>query len=58
MQLRNARAQRGLVMIAEADENIKRVAKDSYQVRSQSGNGWYDVNRSGYGWTCTCPDFL
>jgi transposase-like protein len=58
MKLTDERAQRGLTMIATADENIRPVTDRHYQVRSQTGNGWYDVARRNYDWTCTCPDYL
>jgi len=57
MDMRNERAQRGLTMIAAAEENIRKVARGRYQVRSQSGNGWYDVRGAGTTWTCSCPDY-
>lgn len=27
-----------------------------YRVKSQSGNGYYDVEETEIGWKCSCPD--
>jgi putative transposase len=53
----NSREQRGKV-IAEIPNQITRVDEHSYKVKSQSGNGEYDVISTEVGWICSCPDFL
>lgn len=47
------------VCIATAGDSIKRLSKNLYRVKSQTGNGWYDVFRTKDAdlWSCTCPDF-
>jgi transposase-like protein len=47
------------VCIAVAGDSIKRLSKNLYKVRSQSGNGWYKITRTEDAdiWSCTCPDF-
>ena len=42
--------------IAEAPNQITRVYDNLYEVRSQSGNGEYKVERNLVGWCCSCPD--
>jgi transposase-like protein len=45
--------------IATMLDQIERVGNVSYRVKSQSGNGWYDVTFSTLnGWDCTCPDHV
>jgi transposase-like protein len=44
--------------IAQLEGQINRLGVALYQVRSQSGNGWYSVRSDERGWTCTCPDHL
>lgn len=36
---------------------VRRVDDNSYVVRSQSGNGDYQVISGELGWLCSCPDF-
>jgi transposase-like protein/DNA-directed RNA polymerase subunit M/transcription elongation factor TFIIS len=43
-------------MLSNGNE-IKRINKNAYRVKSQSGNGSYLVVREGMDWTCECPDF-
>ena len=50
------REERGKV-IAE-NGNVKKVASNSFKVKSQSGNGIYEVKSTKEGMTCTCPDFV
>lgn len=47
------------VSIAVSGDSIRKLSKNSYQVRSQSGNGWYRVTKTVDAdiWSCTCPDF-
>ncbi len=51
----NAREMKGQE-IAKLETNVKRVDKFEYRVRSQSGNGEYQVIQSEFGWYCSCPD--
>lgn len=50
------REQRGLAILAK--NQIKVVDKSTYQVQSQSKDGWYLVSREGLRWKCECPDFV
>jgi transposase len=44
---------------AIADSNqVKKVNNHSFKVKSQSGNGFYEVKATPNGMTCTCPDFV
>jgi transposase-like protein len=52
----DARRERGLV-IAKAEGQVRRVWDGLYYVRSQSGNGEYQVSQTKKGWACSCPDF-
>jgi transposase-like protein len=36
---------------------VCRLDENEYEVRSQSGNGWYSVRALESGWTCSCPDW-
>jgi transposase-like protein/transcription elongation factor Elf1 len=56
MSLKNPRAQRGLKILAEGDDAIRRVSEGAYKVKSQSGKGYYDVVNDGVQWVCSCPD--
>ncbi len=53
--LENPREIRGKA-IAENEGSVKRIDEYSYRVRSQSGNGWYDLYSVEGGWYCSCPD--
>jgi putative transposase len=44
--------------IAEKDGQIRRLDATHYAVKSQSGNGVYEVVLTEIGWKCTCPDFI
>jgi putative transposase len=55
MQTTNIREQRGQ-MIAAAKRAIKRINPSRYFVKSQSGNGKYEVHRNELGWVCSCAD--
>ena len=44
--------------IMQLDGQISRLGVALYQVRSQSGNGWYFVRSGERGWICTCPDHV
>ena len=43
--------------IAKVESNIRRIDQNEYRVKSQSGNGEYQVLSTEVGWTCACPDF-
>jgi len=49
------RQQEGLA-IANIDGAIKRISELKYVVKSQNGNGDYDVCPTDLGWVCSCPD--
>jgi transposase len=53
----NPREKRGKAIVDKGDQ-IKKVADNSFKVKSQSGNGFYEVKSSKMGMTCTCPDFV
>ena len=42
--------------IAQHKGQIKRISEEAYKVKSQNGNGTYDVLRTESGWMCSCPD--
>ncbi len=42
--------------IAQHTGEVTRIEEDIYSVKSQSQFKWYRVTRTGYGWSCTCPD--
>jgi putative transposase len=44
--------------IAEVESNVRRIDQNEYRVKSQSGNGEYQVLSTELGWTCACPDFI
>lgn len=47
------------VNIAVSGDSIKRLSKNVFRVKSQSGNGWYIIRRAESLdiWSCSCPDF-
>jgi transposase-like protein len=49
------RRQEGLA-IANIDGVIKRISELVYNVKSQNGNGDYDVCSTDLGWVCSCSD--
>lgn len=50
------RRDRGL-LIARAEGQVRRIWDGLYFVRSQSGQGEYQVSQKGGRWVCSCPDF-
>ena len=42
--------------IAISEDQVFRASKDAYKVMSQSGRGFYDINKTKIGWKCNCPD--
>ncbi len=59
MENKNASEQmrvvRGYAIISKGD-TPKEIAKETYTLPSQSGNGEYTITKNGK-WKCTCPDF-
>ena len=53
----NSREVRGKA-IADQGDQIKKVNDHSFEVKSQSGNGFYEVKETKAGMTCDCPDFV
>lgn len=51
------RASRG-AQIAAVESNVRRISRDEYLVRSQSGDRWYHVIAGELGWLCDCPDAM
>lgn len=47
--------QEGLA-IANIDGAIKRISELKYVVKSQNGNGDYDICCTDLGWVCSCPE--
>jgi transposase-like protein len=56
-ELTTTRQERGEA-IAQLPHQIRRRSTNTYEVKSQSGNGKYNVSNFGKGWTCTCPDHI
>ena len=42
--------------IANMKWQVKRISEEAYKVKSQSGNGVYDILKTVQGWMCSCPD--
>jgi transposase len=53
----DSREVRGKAIATQGDQ-IKKVNDHSFKVKSQSGNGFYEVKATELGMTCTCPDFV
>jgi len=51
-----ARQIRAWEMLSNGCE-IKRLSENAYRVKSQSGKGYYLVNRQDADWSCQCPDY-
>ena len=56
-QLTTTREERGKA-ITEKKGQIWRYSNGLYRVKSQSGNGFYQVKKTDLGWKCTCPDHM
>ncbi|OPY37071.1 MAG: Integrase core domain protein [Methanoregula sp. PtaU1.Bin051] len=59
-QFSNPRELRGLKILSEPD-TLRQINKNQWEVKSQSGNGFYQVSRKFiskdvYKWSCSCPD--
>ncbi|MGB8936284.1 MAG: SWIM zinc finger family protein [Candidatus Nitrosopolaris sp.] len=46
----------GIVAIANINSVIIRTNETKYVVKSQNGNGDYDISLTDLGWICSCPD--
>lgn len=44
------------LVIANISGAIKRISELKYVVKSQNGNGDYDICSTHLGWVCSCPD--
>src|SRR5450759_427495 len=55
MQTVGTREDRGKA-IAEKDGQIKRIDDNTYKVKSQSRDTFYNVVSTEIGWKCNCPD--
>ena len=55
-ELEKLREERGLKIVNNNRNHIKRIGALSYQVLSQSGNGSYLISQVEDGWSCECPD--
>jgi transposase-like protein/predicted RNA-binding Zn-ribbon protein involved in translation (DUF1610 family) len=55
--LTTTREERGKA-ITEKKGQIWRYSNGLYRVKSQSGNGSYQVQKTDLGWKCTCPDHI
>jgi len=55
INLENPRQMRGKA-IYDTDNQIKRLGSETYRVKSQNGNGEYEVIKTKRGWMCSCPD--
>ncbi len=55
--LKTTREERGKA-ITEKKGQIWRYSNGLYRVKSQSGNGFYQVKKTDLGWKCTCLDHM
>jgi uncharacterized Zn finger protein len=44
--------------MAKLNGCVKRIDESTYKVKSQSGNGEYDVISTELGFRCSCPDHI
>jgi putative transposase len=49
------RSERGR-QICDLGNQVRRLDENTYAVRSQTGNGEYEVRATEAGWLCSCPD--
>ena len=57
MQNSDSRKENGK-KLAESNNHVKRIDEHHYKVKSQSGNGEYDVVSTESGLNCSCPDHI
>jgi transposase-like protein len=50
------RSEKARRIVWDKDGSIKRIDENTYQVKSQSGNGSYVVLSTEFGWKCACAD--
>lgn len=55
--LTDARLDKGMDIASKANQ-VTRIDQHTYKVKSQSGNGEYDVISGESGWLCPCYDFM
>jgi len=53
--LTDGRERRGK-QIVNMKGQVKRISEEAYKVKSQNGNGIYEVLKTESGWMCSCPD--
>lgn len=51
------RRERGII-IANKGDQITKIHNGNYKIKSQSGNGEYDLKLDGISWRCSCPDSI
>ena len=51
----SVRCERGR-LICDLGNQVRRLDENTYSVKSQSGNGEYEVRATEAGWLCSCPD--
>jgi putative transposase len=46
--------------LSVSGDSIRKITKNYFRVKSQSGNGWYNVRRLQHvdAWTCDCKNFM
>lgn len=54
--LKTTREERGRI-IAEHIGNIRRIDDTHYEVKAQSTDGFYNIDKTEIGWICSCPDY-
>jgi transposase-like protein len=58
MTIQNPRQLRGLAILSSGKDAIKRIDDKHYQVKSQHGDFYYEVEKKyGIGKTCSCPNW-
>jgi len=53
----NSRQEKGLT-IAQLEDQINKINETAFTVKSQCGNGEYQVIKSDLGYICSCPDSM
>jgi putative transposase len=43
-------------VIAQTFRGVRRINQSRYFIKSQSGNGKYEVHKNELGWVCSCAD--
>ncbi len=51
-------APQGALKLQSIESNVRRIDRNEYRVRSQSGKGEYTVISGELGWLCDCPDAM